>query len=270
MEPILQTRLPVAPWMAPHTLRLPGTVPVAPGEWLLRDEVFDAQMALRDRLIAERREAVHAMEPGAEAAARELLALILERLGADPGYRIETARVVRPDGVAVGLDGPPLVVAGRLVQEDLLVMERAEGATEHRLTAGILCFPSNWTLAEKIGRGLERIHLPVEHYDADVARRVQRLFDGLRPERPLMRANLLIYGMADLWNPRSEWDRHRPEPGEARYIRVERQVLLRLPATGAVVFSIHTFMVRPDALTEAQRTALLAVRPDALGPVAAT
>ena len=49
----LNRTLPVAPWMAPHTSRLPGTVPISPADWLFRDEVFADRMALRDRLKAE-------------------------------------------------------------------------------------------------------------------------------------------------------------------------------------------------------------------------
>ena len=71
---IIHQRLPVAPWMADHTMRLPGTVPIAPADWLQRDEVFAAQMAYRDRLIAERPGAVHAMSGGCRAAAEEVLA----------------------------------------------------------------------------------------------------------------------------------------------------------------------------------------------------
>ena len=40
-----------------------------------------------------------------------------------------------------------------------------------------------------------------------------------------------------------------------------RQVLVRLPVTRAVVFSIHTYMVRPEALSSDQRARLEAVRP---------
>jgi hypothetical protein len=196
-------------------------------------------------------------------AADELLALVLAHLAGAPGYRRGAAAVTRPDGVTVPLDAPPLLVAGRLVQEDLCILEQPEGAEEHVLTGAVLCFPSNWTLAEKFGHGLARIHLPVERYDATVAKRVQRLFDFLRPETPLMRANLILYSDDDLFNPRHEFHRHTPEAGAARFVRVERQVLLRLPETRAVVFSIHTYMVRPEALTPEQRAGLDAVRPDA-------
>jgi hypothetical protein len=264
MPVILQSSLPVAPWMADHTLRLPGTVPIAPTDWLQRDEVFAAQMAYRDDLITGREAEVHAMEDGCRAAAEELLAEVLRHLEGVPGYARRGDRMRRPDGVEVPLTGAPLIAAGRLVQEDLLILQKPEGAEEHVLTGGILCFPSNWTLAEKFGKALGRIHLPVAEYDEGIARRVQRMFDGLRVETPIMRANLVVHGMHDLFHPRHEFDRHRGAPGDARVIRVERQVLMRLPVSRAIVFSIHTYMVLPDALTEEQRQRLKEVRPDLL------
>ena len=57
------------------------------------------------------------------------------------------------------------------------------------------------------------------------------------------------YADPDLHQPRSASDR-RPEPGRdlPGYLRSERQAVLRLPKTRAVVFSIHTFVVaRTDA-----------------------
>ena len=158
----------------------------------------------------------------------------------------------RPDGVLVPLDGPPLLVAGRLVQEDLCLLERPDGQRARPDRRDPL-LSVELDAREKLGHGLARIHLPVDRYDETVARRVQRLFDALRPEAPLMRANLLLYSDGDLFNPRPEFARHAPAEGGARFVRVERQVLLRLPVTRAVVFSIHTYMVRPDALDPAQR-----------------
>jgi hypothetical protein len=263
MPTILQERLPVAPWMADHTLRLPGTAPIALSDWLQRDEAFAAQMAERDRLIAERPADVHALAESARPAAQELLATVLAHIAEAPGYRREGNRVTRPDGVCVPLAGEPLIAAGRLVQEDFVLLGRPEGEPEHRLTGAILCFPSNWTLAQKFGMPLARIHLPVDRYDETVARRVQRLFDAIRPEAPLMRANLLLYSDPALFNPRREFARHTPDPGGAEFVRVERQTLLRLPETRAVVFSIHTYVVRPAALTPEQRAKLEAIRPGA-------
>lgn len=259
MAGILQDRLPLAPWMAAHTLRLPGTQPIPPAEWLQVDEAFAAQMAYRDQLIAGAADAVHAVMPAAEPAAAELLALVLEHLAGAPGYAVEREGVRRPDGVLVSLDGPPLLVAGRLVQEDLCIMERPDGADEHVLTAAVLCFPSNWTLSQKMGLPLSRIHVPVDVYDEAVAKRVQRLFDRVRPDAPLMRSNLIPYDRSELHNPRPEFARRRPE--EVRFVRVERQTILRLPATGAAVFSIHVYQVPLDAIAGEERVRLAEVRP---------
>ena len=186
MEVICQDRLPFAPWLHPATRRLPGIQPLDMKEWLVRDEAFAAQMALRDRLIADRRQDVFAACEGSEDAAHEVLALVLSRLG--PGYTRKGSAVLRPDGVRVDLDADhPLVTAARLVQEDLCLLDQNGGEGEHILTAAVLCFPASWHLDEKFGRPLTAIHDPVDSYTADMARRVQRLFDGVRLGRPMWR-----------------------------------------------------------------------------------
>jgi dimethylamine monooxygenase subunit A len=249
MAVILQDRLREMPWMAPHTWRLPGTVPVPLSEWFVRDEAHAAHLSLRDRLIAERPDAVLAGDLRG-AAAREILALVLELAGAI----VEDGAAVRPDGVRVNLEGAPLAVAARLVQEDLLLLERRPGEEEHRLTAGCLCFPAHWTLAEKLGEGLARIHGPVAAYDAALARRVQRMLDGLAPLTPLKRANVARHAHPGPFAPLREADPRPPATG--RYLRVERQCLVKLPATRAVAFTIHTSLVEADSLEIVERAAL--------------
>lgn len=172
----LQRALPYDPTCLPHMRRLPGTVPLGDRPWLLPDEAFAGQMALRDRLVAESRGRVIAGLPGSEAAVAELHALVLEEISGQPGYDIAERVIRRPDGGEVPRDAPLLDQLARLVQEDLCVME-AQGDT-HVLTAATLLFPAHWTLAQKIGRPLMGIHDPVAVYDAEVGRRVQRLFDG--------------------------------------------------------------------------------------------
>ena len=257
MTEILQASLPFAPWADPRTRRLPGILPLEPGDWLRADDAFAGQMAERDRLIATRREAVHALSDRARPAAEELLEVVLDDLRGKPGYTVATQTVTRPDGVVVPLDcAEPLLTLGRLCQEDFCLLERAEGEGEHILTGAILCFPASWTLAEKFLRPLIGIHVPVAVYDADLARRVQRLFEAIRPGQGLWRANALHYTDATLHHPRTE-AAPRPKPqGVAPYIRSERQSLTRLPRTNAVVFAIHTWVLRRDNLTPAQEQAL--------------
>ncbi len=220
---------------------LPGIAPLDPATWLRVDEAFAAQMAERARLLAGRRDDVIAVTEGAGPAMDELLQFVLDWLAAHgDGYDISAREVRRPDGVTVPLDrADAMGTLGHLVQEDLCLMEKR--GEEHVLTAAVLCFPASWRLAEKIGRPLTAIHVPVPEYDAGLARRVQRLFDGVQPGRPLWRFNALNYVDPVLHQPRS-----RVQPSETAdlpYLRSERQCVLRLPRTRACVFSIHTYVL---------------------------
>ena len=189
----------------------------------------------------------------AEAVA-ELYDFTLARL--PEGFARDGESVIRPDGVRVALDAArPLQTLGRLVQEDLCLMQDcAPGA--HGLTAAVLCFPAGWTLAEKLGRPLMRMHQPVASYTEDVARRVQRLMDGVRVETPLWRANA-HHSRAPLFNPlREDAPKDTVQQGDMPFIRSERQCLIRLPVSRAVLFSIHTYLVRMEDLTAEQAAAL--------------
>ena len=98
-------------------------------------------------------------------------------------------------------------------------------------------------MAEKIGRPLLRIHVPVPSYTEDIGKRVQRLFDGAQPLRPMWRANLHSYEDATLFHVRSESNPRPYTDINPLYERSERQTVMRLPKTGAVLFAIHTTMV---------------------------
>ena len=211
-------------------------------------------MAERDRLVAAEPGKVHAMLPEARPAADELYAVVLDKIAGLPGFRVAGGGVTRPDGVTVRLDADqPLLTLGRLIQEDLCLMET--GAGGHRLTGAILCFPASWTLAQKIGRPLMGIHQGVVPYSDDVGRRVQRMFDAVRVDQPLWRMNVLTYDDHLLHQPRLEGQR-RPRPVGHFYVRSERQCFVRLPGTRAVLFSIHTYVVRAETLTAEELAAL--------------
>lgn len=233
MTVILHNALPDA-LQVPHSL--PGVAPCAPEDWLRVDEVYAAQMAYRMALIARQPDAVLWMAPEALPAAQEVLE---EALGILPalGFKRQGDDVICPDGRVVALNwDDPLYTLGFLVQQDICLLEKR--GSEHVLTGAVLCFPANWRLADKVGRPLGAIHEPVDEYDDNLARRVQRLFNGVRAGRSLWRFNRLSYVDADLHQP------FRKATGKVeRFTRSERQCILRLPKTDAVVFTIHTYVV---------------------------
>lgn len=235
MAPILQSRL---PYDIHNSRALPGISLFEMGDWLAVDDAFADQMTERARLLTHHRSDVLALDETARSAAVELLDLVLTH--AYPGA---ANQVVRPDGVAVVIDrDDPLGTLGHLIQEDLCILQKC--GDEHVLTAAVLCFPASWTLSEKFMRPLIGIHEHVAEYDGGLAKRVQRLFDGVRVGRPMWRFNALWYQDPSLHQPRSIHDkRTQLDEAEAQYLRSERQCILRLPETGAVVFSIHTYVL---------------------------
>ncbi|MDW4496696.1 DUF3445 domain-containing protein [Sulfitobacter sp. D35] len=214
---------------------LPGVAPLAPDGWLRVDDAYTAQMAYRRQLLDTRRTDVLWQDADAGNAADEILDEALKLLTARE-FRIDDGTITCPDGARVSRDLPPLEVLGRTLQEDICLLEK-RGA-EHVLTGACLCFPASWRLSEKAGRPLTAIHDPVPEYDAGIARRVQRLFDGVQPGRPLWRFNRLAYVDPDLHQP------ERKTTGQGNYIRSERQSILRMPRTQPVVFTIHSYVVR--------------------------
>lgn len=245
MAPILQTTIPDDML---QTRALPGIQPVS-GSWLRVDEAYGAQMQERERLISERPKDVLFLDPNAAPAAKELLDAVLEE-GAAHGFD-GTSHVRCPDGRSVEIDrAEPMATLGRLVQCDLCILEKSDN--EHVLTGAVLCFPASWRLSEKAGRPLTDIHIPVEEYDPALAKRVQRLFDGVQPGRALWRFNALWYEDPALFQPRSTvTPRPASDRNTAPYYRSERQTIFRLPETRAVVFAIHTLVLERESALQA-------------------
>lgn len=236
---------PYVPFMEPRTARPPGLMPLDPCAWLTRDPDRAAQIAYRRRLLAEVPEVVLGCLPEGEAPAAELATVVLAAAGEE---------------VPVGLD--PLQQIGAAVAEDFCLLLPDAASGEYRLVAGVLCFPSHWLLSEKLGRPLTRIHDPVPGYAAALSARVNRVFGALSVGRPLWRANWLVHDSPELHQPLAEADKLAENGagaeaiGGALYLRTERQTLVRLPETGAVVFSIKTSITPLECLTADQAEAM--------------
>ena len=235
---ILQTHVPYDV-LTPRPL--PGIQPLAGEPWFLQDEAYVQQMARRCHLIENQRPDVIATRDADDTVVQQMLDNVLGHL--PKGFEVNSEAVICPDGRHVPVDrSDPFVTLGRILQDDICLLEKR--GEEHVLTGAVLCFPASWRLREKIGHPLTHIHIPVRSYTDDIARRVQRLFDGVRVGHPLWRFNALWYEDAELYQPRPVSEpRPLTDPGTAPYLRTERQVLWRLPSTDAVLFTIHTFVL---------------------------
>ena len=238
-------------------------------EWIEIDEHFEGQLADRRRLLDQRQGEVLGALPESAAGQAEVLELLLDHL---PQRFPEHYR--RTNGELINLvtgerfelaewAGTPLELAGRLVQEDLCLLQR--GAAGYRLVAAILCFPAHWRLSDKLGHPLDVIHEPVPGFGERLAPTVDRFFTGLQVLRPVWRANWSLVDTPERFLP----PEHRKagkaldaeRAGETLWLRVERQTLRRLPRSGDVLFGIRTY-VEPlaSAVDGAQAAQGLAAR----------
>lgn len=229
-----------------------GLVAVDPEELIELDERYPEEMAERRRLLQVRHQDVFAALPGSEAARQEVLDILAELLPRRfPAWFAREGRVLhnRLTGEAWNLDAPPhdpLEVAGRLVQEDLCLLRLTDDGPI--LDAAILCFPSRWSLAEKLGQPLATIHTRVPFYGERLARPVDRLMPNLRPGKLAVRLNWGITDDPALYAESRKFRReHNPDvtaanAGERIWLRVERQTLRTLPHSGGVLFGIRTHL----------------------------
>lgn len=263
-------RPPYLPFEAgPHRLAM-GLRSLKPAEWIEIDGRYALEMAEKDRLLAERHGDVVAAAPGSEAAAaeaRDMLAAHLPDRFPDL-FRRENGLLHGPRGRLWTADDDglaPLDLAGRWVQEDLCLMQRRDEGWV--LTAASLCFPNRWRLADKVGRPMGTIHTPVPEYAKRLETPVDRFFDKLAPDRAVWRLNWTLMTGSALFQPSG----HGTVTGEALTVddmpgalvhRVERQTLRKLPRSGAVLFTIRTYVhplavVAADAETAARLAAAI-------------
>lgn len=217
--------------------------------WFEIDALYHQEMAEKRALLATRREAVLATAGGSAAARQEALAMVAAALALHhPDWFGREGTVLRNRLTAEtwrlnALQADPLEVAGRLVQEDLCLIEpRSEGPV---LTDAVLCFPSRWNLQEKAGQPLAAVHAAVPFYAERLAMPVDRFMRCLKAGRIACRLNWSLLDDPALFQPGGKWrqearrDITADNAGECLFLRVERQTLRLLPASGAVLFAIR-------------------------------
>ena len=215
-----------------------GLRPLTLARWLERGPQHEQTMAHKRSMLASAHDQVVATVPEGLAGSVETLDLVadwLRRYGRDD--RVE------PDQAA-----HPIDAAARLVADDLCLLYF--DGSQWRLGAASVCSPSRWRLSEKIGRTVAEIHRPVPEYAGWYSDTVDARLDRLSADRPLWRLNWTIVDNPALFQPLPP--EHGPAPERVRLsdltVRVERQTLRRLPATGGILFTIRTDRAALDDL----------------------
>jgi hypothetical protein len=221
---------------------LMGLSPLGDSQWIETDNDLAQyhQHKLRQREISGDR--VYRATPSSLVVQQELADLLLAHLTTEHSelYHLEDNHLrCHPGQFLAPLNSDePLWNCSLWVADDLVIMEKVEG--EYRLTAASLCSPSHWRLEEKFDRPLREIHDPIPDFHRELTPRIDRFFEHLKPEHPVVRFNWSVQAYNDLnQRPEHEVD---IEPGTELFYRIERQSLLRLPQSGAVAFTIRVYL----------------------------
>lgn len=238
-----------------------GLRPMRPAGWILFDDNHLGIMrAKRERLAADPGRYFRALPESLEAQ-RELRDLVCEHLCSDHAARYERAgqdlrsrQEERTWRLGAG-DAAPLLQLADIVEEDFMLLQQQEGAAPV-ITAAANAYSSSGRLVAAVGQGVDWAHLPVPGLNDRLGARVGRVLGSVHADAPCERFNWQVTPLRTLFFPAD--DPHganaramqdvlatlREDPARAAgllHIRVERQVLRRLPRTRAVAFSLHTY-----------------------------
>jgi hypothetical protein len=235
----------------PEVLQM-GLSPLQAKPWIETDSDLGRYHRHKHRQRERYGECVYraAPGPGSTAAQRELARRLLRHLTEEQAqlYLLEGGTLsCEHGGFSVTVDDTePLWCSSLWVADDLVIMEKC--GSEYHLTAASLCSPSHWQLEEKFGRPMREIHDPIPGFHRELSPKIERFFDHLRPEHPVVRYNWSLQA-GDRLSQRLEEIEACP-PDAALFYRTERQSLLRLPQSGAIAFTIRVYLHPLEALAD--------------------
>ncbi|KAK8162500.1 hypothetical protein IWX90DRAFT_415776 [Phyllosticta citrichinensis] len=244
-------------------------------DWLRIDSNYAARMAHKRNVLEGSSsgtlgyEALCCEEGGVEAC-EELLGLLVEYLPRrfprvwtlerqDGERRMknlvtgEISLVDRPYGGRSALE-----VIGRITEEDLAVLlpggeeKSADGLEqEYVLKAAVSAFPAGFDIKEKMNQPLTSIHDPVPTYKERLRKAMNKFFSNFGPDKLMMRINWSIndkeeFFLIDGGHLYEGDDGIVDESVDINqvHLRIERQVLRRLPKTGAMCMLTKTYLHR--------------------------
>ena len=159
---------------------------------------------------------------------------------------------------------------GRQLEPDFLLLT-AGADSRIRLCGGCVCFPSSWSLAEKLGQPIEFIHDVVPGLNAQIGPQIRSFLDKLKPGLAWGRTN---WGLSRSSELNQHPERRLPRIDQSAsvdqiWLRIEHQALAALPGNGGILFGIRISMhplaaVRADPIAARRLQRALRTMPEAV------
>jgi dimethylamine monooxygenase subunit A len=198
--------------------------------------------------------------PSSRPAQQELRERVVAHLLKDyPDRFVRTGVAIKSLDTGIEIDfndqaAEPLLQLSQLIEEDFMLIEEVDGRP--CITAASNVYSSSGRLVSSVGRAVDWAHEPVPRLTETLGRRIDQIIGSVHAATPCERFNWQVTPLSSIFFPRDNphaenaaamhaiGDTLRADPekaGEMLWIRVERQTLSRLPDSGAVAFSLHTY-----------------------------
>lgn len=148
----------------------------------------------------------------------------------------------------------PIFIIANLLQDDIAIMiEQSDG--QYYLKSGAIALAGFWRFKDKLNLPLSEIHTTgdVPKYNLNLKKSMEKFFQKLIPESPVVRNNYFIQiddcldwssSIGDESNEKIGWYTAKNAININQiYYRSERQSVRRLPISGAIIFTIRTYFV---------------------------
>ena len=233
-------------------LRL-GLGAIAFADWIQYEDDFADRINEKQNLINKKGKQVLGAMPGSLAAQQELLGLALKNIQQHHADRfiISDDEVVSKNNnkryAIADYENNPLELVSYLVADDYCLLK--EDGEDYKLVAASVCAPTWWTLAEKMGKPLARIHAPIAGLEDKIGRMIRHFLQNLKIEECYQRSNWFLFSRPDLcvipdgFNMYKDMRNINTENIEDRlFLRSERQTFRKLKNTNAIVFGIKVYV----------------------------
>ncbi|UJR16215.1 hypothetical protein I4U23_003125 [Adineta vaga] len=230
-------------------------------EWIQIDRNYREELILKQKLLnSNRRSDIFICKDEAYAGAMETLQMLIEHLPYQyPNMFQRNHSKTQITNLITGKlfdlteanHKHPLEIASLLVQEDLVIMQRAANEETYYANALAVCFPSGWLPKSKCGLPLASVHMPhVPFFQEKLRTSMDRYFLKLKVENPVQRVNWTLQIGNELCHTAIDEKDSRlitkDTAGELMYLRTERQTLRRLPKSNTILFTIKTHMTKME------------------------
>lgn len=233
------------------------------------DEHYLSEMAERAKVLEEDSRRCLTM-PHMQQAAWDFLELVMTRLSTDHPDMFSLSRdgdrwhwqnhaLQIEDTFTFGdpatLPYEPLEYISRQVQGDFALLDQRDG--DLFMDAGCITGPADWSLAFDAGMGFKEWHAPVPMaHELGVFERALKFLLNLKVGHPVRRLNWTMTVNPRLDTSPETFHRWGYENGivtpdnvaQVLNLRVELQLLDRLPRSNAIMFSIRTYMISLEEL----------------------